>query len=216
MTTGQLPSTYHIDPIPHGRQLRSNYVYNIRWTELDFSDLLSLLWRYDQAAETEQTKLAAYYRAAWTGLSKALMINITDIGKWILKAQPPVMPALPAFVERQAPFSKDLMARAGIVTNLFGLRESVLVFGSDEIFAWIDQSDAEQIQDATLHSLINELYRRQLPTHIDELSKLLALIDDLLYAMLLPWHPRKCETLPNLIAHYGFPDPSTHVDEFSL
>lgn len=214
--TGRLLPTDRIDPVAHGRQLRSNYVYHTNWTLFDFSDLLSLLWHYDRAAMAHQLELAGYYRAAWEALLRALELDEADLGQWLLQAEAPVMSSLPAFVEREAPFSEDLLSRAVVVTNLFALREAVLTFGVDET-DWLNTEGAiDNIQDDELRQGINDLYGRTLPLHIDELSAILTPIDDLLYAFLLAWHPRRQVTLQNLMMHYSFPNPAHYTDRFTL
>lgn len=214
--TGQLPPLYRIDPVAHGRQLRSNYVYNAHWTPFDFSDLLSLIWRYDQAHIYEQREPAIYYRGCWEALLNALGLCDAELGKWLLKSEPPLMQAIPAFVEREAPFTEDWWGRAQAVTNLFILRESILIFGVEPAGAWLAREPVEFIQSKTLNSLIDELYNDLLPEKIEELTVLLIPIDDIIHAMLLPWHPRRSEKLPNLIAHYGFPDPTEYIDQFEF
>jgi hypothetical protein len=191
-------------------------VYHTNWTLFDFSDLLSLLWHYDRAAMAHQLELAGYYRAAWEALLRALELDEADLGQWLLQAEAPVMSSLPAFVEREAPFSEDLLSRAVVVTNLFALREAVLTFGVDET-DWLNTEGAiDNIQDDELRQGINDLYGRTLPLHIDELSAILTPIDDLLYAFLLAWHPRRQVTLQNLMMHYSFPNPAHYTDRFTL
>ncbi|MBN1284981.1 MAG: hypothetical protein JXB47_06265 [Anaerolineae bacterium] len=214
--TGQLPSLYRIDPVAHGRQLRSNYVYNAHWTPFDFSDLLSLIWRCDQAYAHDQQELAAYYRAGWESLLNALGLCDAELGQWLLKSKPPLMQSIPAFVEREAPFTEDWWGRAKVVTNLFKLRESILAFGVEEAGSWLEREQVDFVQSKTLNNLIDEFYGELLPAKIDDLAALLSNIDDILHAMLLPWHPRRSEKLPNLIAHYEFPDPSAYIDKFEF
>ncbi len=212
MSTGLLPSISRTDPIAHGRQLRSNYIYNPQWVPMDFGDLLSLLWRYDRSLEAGDVDLAAYYRAAWEALLKALAIDETDLGDWLLRAEGTIMPSLPAFVERQAPFSEDLLARAETVTHLFELREALLTFGADQTDLVCAPDIADRLQSQTLRQLINALFCEQLPAHIDRLLEMFVSIDELLHVLLLPWHPHQQQTLPLLVANYGFPDPDEYID----
>ncbi len=214
--TGRLPPPDPFDPIERGRQLRSNYVYNAHWLPLDFSDLLSLLWRYDQADADAQPGLAAYYHAAWEALLRALALDDTELGRWLLTAKPPVMASLPAFVEREAPFAEDLMARAEAVANLFGVRAAIIQLETDELSFFGVEAPSVGIKDERLAQAIDDLYLKTLPAYLDELGAALITIDELLYELLLAWHPRHSETLPNLIAHYGFPNPDTHREKFKL
>ena len=214
--TGPVSSTQPVDPIARGRQLRSNYVYNTHWLPLDFSDLLSLLWRFDQAAADNQPTLAAYYRAAWVALSKALELDETDLGHWLLAAEPPLLPSLPAFVERQAPFAEDLFARAEVTASLFELRAAVIEFGADEVDAYTAGRLATEIQDARLRKAIDDLYFETLPAHLDHLGSILLSVDRLLHEFLLSWQPCPGQTLPDLITHFGFPDPADYRERFSL
>lgn len=214
--TDHLPPLDPVDPVERGRQLRSNYVYNTTWLPFDFGDLTSLLWRYDQADADGLPVLAGYYRAAWEALLRGLALDKTELGRWLLDAQPPVIPSLPAFVEREAPFAEDLMARAQAVANLLSLRDSVIRFGADEIDTDAASSPAAEIQDARLAQAIEDLYLRSLPDHLDTLGTVLLNIDALLYELLLAWHPRGSQTLPILISQYGFPDPGAHREKFEF
>lgn len=214
--TERLPSSESVDPIAHGRQLRSNYLYNVDWVPFDVSDLWSLLWRYDQAHADGQTALAAYYRAGWEALLKALGLHKAELGQWLLRAQPPIMASLPAFVEREAPFAEDLLARAEVVETLFGLRAALLAFGADEVGFFGPVTPGEGLRDERLRRAVDALYLQTLPAHLDSFGALLTDVDNLLHELLLAWQPRHSETLSNLITHYGFPDPGEYRRRFKF
>ncbi len=173
MGTGPLPTLYYIDPAAHGRQLRSNYVFNAHWTPFDFGDLLSLLWRYDQAYTHGQLLLSDYYRACWEALIRALGLDESELGVWLLKANAPVMEAVPAFVEREAPFAEDCWGRVKMVTSLFALRESVLVFGDAEANTWVDREPDDAIQGAALNTALDAFFGRgELSQVVDQTNPL--------------------------------------------
>jgi hypothetical protein len=187
-------------------QLTSPYSpFNPPQLSLDFSDLLSLIWRIDRHAG--QKHLAQYYMECTRSLSRAFRFEQRSLGRVIRTTEPGRMYEMLGNVPfRETHRLSDASARRAAIQQLAQLRADVLSIGVYQ-HNWIVGWPGSGVQDLELRERIFATLFTALPSQYSHFGRLILVIDIVLQELLLGNRESSEFTLGTLIDRFGYPDP---------
>ncbi len=188
----QLTSTYSPDDPPR--------------LPLDFGDYLSLVWRIDQHAQ--QPAKVKYYRRCALALAQGMGIKGRSILR-LVEVTPPgaLYQQLPNAPYRGTARLVDAHDRKAAIRQLVDLRADVLRIGTYQE-QWPVSWPGSGILDTELRERVFAVLFTALQGQFSSFGRLLLVVDIVLSDLLLGFQPPQELPLAQLIADYGYPDPT--------
>jgi hypothetical protein len=174
---------------------------------LDFSDYLSLLWRFDQCAAL--TARARYYRACIDALGHALEIDATPLGRMVAASAPgAVYDQLPNLPYRSRDRLLDARDRKAATGQLIALRRDILRIGTYQE-AWNGSFPGHGLLDTELRERVFAVLFTALQGQYGSFVRLLLVVDIVLGDLLIGANSAPEVPLLDLVMHHGYPDPAS-------
>jgi hypothetical protein len=176
---------------------------------LDFSDYLSLLWRFDGCAALPAR--ARYYRACIEALGQALGIEATPMGRMVAAAAPgTVYDQLPNLPYRSRARLLDARDRKAAAAQLIDLRRDILRIGTYQE-SWNGSFPGHGLLDIELRERVFAVLFTALQGQYGSFARLLLVVDIVLGDLLIG--PNNAREIPvyDLVTTHGYPDPASRV-----